>query len=34
MFIEDGSNTDYDKKDPMENRYSWGWLGDIVRVNQ
>lgn len=30
MYIEDGSNTDYDTKEPMKKRYSWGWIGDHI----
>ena len=30
MFIEDGSDIDYNSKERKPGRYSWGWLGDTV----
>jgi hypothetical protein len=30
MYIKDGSNIDYGSKEPMKNRYSWGWLGSKI----
>jgi len=32
MFIEDGSNIDYDTKESLHKRYSWGWLeGEVSK---
>ena len=30
MFIPDGSDLDYNNKESLKGRYSWGWLGDTV----